>query len=57
MHVVCKKDDSCRRTVDLRPLNSSTAVQTHLTQSPITQVMKVPEDTYRTIILNLLLLF
>ena len=48
MHVVGKKDGSCRRTVDLRPLNSTTAAQTHLTQSPITQVQKVPGNTWRT---------
>ena len=48
MHVVGKKDGSCRRTVDLRPLNSATAAQTHLTQSPITQVQKVPAGTWRT---------
>ena len=43
MHVVGKKDGSCRRTVDLRPLNSATTAQTHLTQSPITQVQKVED--------------
>ena len=48
MHMVGKKDGSCRRTVDLRPLNSATAAQTHLTQSPITQVQKVPGNTWRT---------
>ena len=50
MHVVAKKNGSCRRTVDLRPLKSSIAAQTHLTQSPIAQVMKVPENTYGTTI-------
>ena len=45
MHVLGK---SCRRTLYLRPLNSATAAQTHLTQSPITQVQKVPAGTWRT---------
>ena len=48
MHVVGYKDRSCRRTVDLRPLNSATTAQTHLTQSLITQVQKVPAKTWRT---------
>ena len=47
MHVVGKKDGSCRRTVDLRPLNKVTAAQTHLIQSPITQVQKVSGNTWR----------
>ena len=31
MHVVPKKDETCSRTVDPRPLNEATYHQTHLT--------------------------
>ena len=35
MHVVSKKDGTCRQTEDLRPLNEATFHQTHFTEIPL----------------------
>ena len=48
MHVVPKKDGSCRRTVDLRPLNEATYHQTHLTESPFVQASRIPAGTWKS---------
>ena len=48
MHVVPKKDGTCRLTVDLRPLNEATFHQTHLTESPFEQASRIPAGTWKS---------
>ena len=48
MHLVPKKDRSCRRTVDLWPLNEATYHQTHLTESPFVQASRIPAGTWKS---------
>ena len=46
--MVPKKDMSCRRMVEQRPLNAATFPQIHITESPFIQTYKIPFNTYRT---------
>ena len=48
MSLIPKKDGTPRRVIDLRPLNSATTRQTHLTDSPFNQAIKIPPNTWKT---------
>ena len=49
--IVCpKKDGNPRRTVDLQCLNKVSARQTHATESPFSQAVSVPKNTYKSVL-------
>ena len=46
MHVVARKDRSCKQTVDLGLLNMATIHQMHIMESPFIQASRIPAHTW-----------